>query len=270
MTMLGNYINLDKSIARRMQMEEAIKNSKLKFPLQRFAAINGKDYEFPNKKLSFGQWGCWLSHLSIIEHYSNINNNEPVLILEDDCEFNEYLNIAIDLINNYKEDWDILYLDATFVEVDDMFSINGILSTMNTSEPKIYDIDSRTTIYGTHGYILNPLKIKKILELLKANIFIGLPIDNVFCALINQGRLSAKIILPLLIYPSDQNEKSEISTEQHPLINDWITYRYLISLKNIKQMGALKAIEESKKIGQRRVLFDFSKKFQPLGSISLT
>lgn len=267
MIMLGNYINLEKSIERRMQVEDSIHSSKLKFPLRRFSAINGKEYKFPNKELSFGQWGCWLSHLSIIEHHSIINNDEPLLILEDDCGFSEDLNIAMDLINDYKEDWDIIYLDATFVEVDDMFSINEILMNMENCKPKIYDINRKTTIYGTHGYILNPLSIKKVLDLLKANIFTGLPIDNVFCALINEGALNAKIILPLLIYPSDHNNKSEITTEQHPLINDWITYRDLISLRNIKHMGALNAIEESKKIGQRRIIFDFSRKFHPLNSI---
>ncbi|BDU54770.1 glycosyltransferase family 25 protein [Limnohabitans sp. TEGF004] len=267
--MIGYYINLDRSVERRLQFEGALQRSELEFHIQRFPAINGQEYPVQNKNLSFGQWGCWLSHLSIIEHHVNNVTNDLVLILEDDSCFDKNLNLAHDLIKNYQEDWDIIYLDGTFVEVGDMISINNILHNSAVNIPKIHDIHHETTIYGTHGYILNYKNIKKVHELLKNNIFLGLPIDNILCALVNEKKINAKIILPLIIYPSDENNKSNICNDQHPLINDWITYRHLISLKNIKENGPIDAIEKSKEIGQRRISFDFSKKFLPLRNLQL-
>lgn len=268
--MIGYYINLDRSKERRLQIEDALQRSEIAFPIQRFSAIDGKEYPIQNAHLSFGQWGCWLSHLSIIEHHANNSTTEPVLILEDDSCFDKDLNSALSLINNYKEDWDIIYLDGTFVEVNDMFSINNMLNGSATLTPEIYNIHYSTTIYGTHGYILNNKNINKIHRLIKNNMSIGLPIDNILCALINEKKINAKIILPLIIYPSDENKKSDICNEQHPLINDWITYRYLISLKNIKENGVENAIQKSKEIGLRRISFDFSKKFSPLRNLQLT
>ncbi len=228
------YINLDSATQRKILIESQKNKIDLNFEIKRFPAIRGIDHaETKPSDLSYGQWGCWLSHLEVI--HRSLFNDDHLLIIEDDEHFEESFLKASSLIESISnEDWDIIYLDATFVEVFDYIKIARRIQNSYSSENFFFDIDKSFTVYGTHGYILNKNKKIKIFELLRRNSRLGIPIDNVFCAAIQQELLKAKIILPLMLSPGPETAASQISNENHPLANDWQEFRTLISNQSLK------------------------------------
>ena len=74
--------------------------------------------------------------------------------------------------------------------------------------------------------------------------------------------------LPLLLSPGTETVNSQINQGNHPLGNDWIEFRQLISVHNIINnyneylLGKVEFI--TKKLMINRLNFSFSKKFLPL------
>jgi len=104
------YINLNKRVDRREQIEKELNAFDLKY--ERFEAI-----ETPG----FGIYGCGLSHLEVLK-VARTNNYENVLILEDDFtflvskdEFEKQLTSFFDL----KLDFDVLMLSYHELQKDE-------------------------------------------------------------------------------------------------------------------------------------------------------
>lgn len=264
------YINLDSAIKRNEIIEKQIKESGLIFNLKRFPAISGNEVPESPSNLTFGQWGCWCSHVKIIE--SSVNNDHNLLIIEDDEYFNSMLNHA-ELIQDSLENinWDIIYLDLTVVETEDYLflsrNLNKIITT--NSPPTLIKLPNTFTAYGTHGYIVNNLSKIKVLELLKANSKIGLPIDNVFCAAIQESKLNSYVLLPLILEPGSETKNSQINSNSHPLENDWIEYREMLSIYKVGSLISdylnMNKIEKiTSKVIKSRISHSVLNKFQPL------
>lgn len=226
--MQSYYINLDRATARRELIERQIVESNLDFTIERFAAINGESYKNTVDTLSAGQLGCWQSHLRLIE--TSLSNNEDLLIIEDDEYFSSKLNNLMHVKPSF--DWDIIYLDATFVEIEDYLFISRSYHKNLSNGLRIIEIPSNSTVYGTHAYLINGEKKKKIFEILLKNSETGLPIDNVFAAAIQERRINAGITLPLLCAPGKETENSQINNQTHPLSKQWIEFRKSISAYN--------------------------------------
>ncbi len=267
------YINLDSAILRRSQMEKQISSSSLLFKLERFNAVRGQDYQIKNENLSNGQWGCWLSHLSIIN--SCLHDSEDLLIIEDDEYFDPMLNHVITVINELQaQEWDLLYLDLTTVEVEDyLYIARAINKKVNADlKPSSIKLPKEFTAYGTHSYVINSKSKGKVLGHLNRYINTGLPIDNVFCHGIQSGDISAFIALPLLTSPGSETVNSQINPNNHPLESSWIKFRKLASIYNIKENFdeyLQEKIEiETKEIISKRLDFSCLLKFKPLNNIT--
>jgi GR25 family glycosyltransferase involved in LPS biosynthesis len=263
------YINLDSADLRRKKIEEQIASSSLLFELDRFSAINGKDFQNKNINLSNGQWGCWLSHLSIIK--SSLSNFENLLILEDDEHFTPLLNHLIPILENLNfEEWDLLYLDLTIVEAEDYLFIARKLKDkiLKDIRPTTFKIPKEFTAYGTHAYVINGNRKEKIFDFLSKNLDSGFPIDNIFCHGIQEGHISAHITLPLLTSPGSETTQSQINNGSHPLENTWINFRNLISIYSIKdkyqEYLQSKLDVETKEAIINRLNFSCLDKFKPI------
>lgn len=229
--MQSYYINLDRATERRELIEAQIKKADLNFTIERFPAINGSDFEWNDSSLSKGQWGCWQSHLAIIER--SLANNEDLLIIEDDEYFSNELNKIIDIRKIAgNTDWDIIYLDATIVEVEDYLLFSRSYYKNINNELYILKVPPTSTIYGTHAYLINGKKKQKFFDILSKNFQTGLPIDNVFAAAIQEKRVSALFTLPFLCSPGKETSNSQINHGQHPLSKEWINYREFFSINN--------------------------------------
>lgn len=263
------YINLDTANVRRKKIEEQITSSSLPFNLQRFPALRGQDYPNKSLKLSNGQWGCWLSHLSIIN--SSLINTKNLLIIEDDEYFNPLLNHIVNVINELDStDWDLLYLDLTTVETEDyLYIARKIKEQLATNlRPSSLKIPKEFTAYGTHAYVINGKSKQHIFNYLAENINSGLPIDNIFCHGIQEGEISAFMALPLLTAPGSETTISQINHGNHPLEDDWINFRKLISIYNIqatdKEYLNKKLEIETRSIIKKRLDFSCLLKFEPI------
>lgn len=73
-----------------------------------FEAIDGSSIKDNYSNLSIGNVGLIHSNIQIIEE-SIKNNYEKILIIEDDCVFNENINNIDDYFNHLPSDWDMVY-----------------------------------------------------------------------------------------------------------------------------------------------------------------
>lgn len=230
------YINLDRATARRDLIEQQIKKSNLKFELQRFSAVNGVAQKGNHPALSNGQWGCWLSHVGIIE--KSLSNLEDLLVIEDDEFFTQEINNILSITEHLKDkDWDIIYLDATIVEVEDYLLLSRACNKnlkLNYGVT-VLDIPNTSTIYGTHAYLINGKKKEKVFDILKKNIQTGLAIDNVYAAAIQEGKIIAGVTIPFLCAPGEETHNSQINTGSHPLSKSWSNFREILSIDSPKR-----------------------------------
>lgn len=118
------WINLDKDEEKNQQMEEIVNRLGFK-NASRFSAVTGIE---PHEGVRHGEEhyrSCAESHFSILIEAIK-NETFPILILEDDVEFEENLDIFLDSIDGELEvpdDIDALYLgtshgDGTFKAVE--------------------------------------------------------------------------------------------------------------------------------------------------------
>lgn len=255
---------MNDAIVRNDIITNQLKQAKITFPVTRFEAIEGKHHIEKNNGLSNGQWGCWLSHMSLLEESAS-ELTEHLLILEDDEEFNSDLNLIESLIKDLPENiWDIIYLDLTAVETEDYLFLTRELKKSGGLN-KIVSLPRNFTAYGTHAYVVNKLSKRKIITLLKKNCQKGLPIDNVFSALHNTYQINSFACIPFLTGPNESTENSQINTSAHPLESSWIKFRKFMYDKKFSNDPNKRLIE----IINERLNFSLTEQFHPLRSITL-
>lgn len=264
------YINLYNAIDRRKNIECCMASSSLK--LKRIEAILGRESDIKINGLSDSQTGCYLTHLKVLKKYTDSHNH--LMILEDDSFFDNSIVIADELISNLKDNWDIIYLDSTIVEVSDYIDLSrklfNHLNNKNSIDHFISKINTTQTIFGTHGYIVNKKSIGKLANILIDGMTLGKPIDNIYSINVKNKKINSYIILPTLISPSIDTVNSQISENEHPLMKDWINFRELISTKKFSQFNNLsvESFLNDLQIGalniiQNRLKFSFFGEFTP-------
>ena len=268
--MQGFYINLDRSQKRRDEIECQIDASKASVNFQRFAAVDGKLVSIPVANLSAPELGCYLSHLQVL---TSAVNDEDILVIEDDEVIHPILCKAIyDVMEFQSESWDIIYLDMTIVEVEDILFLSRKLKQVILGQIKsnLFKIPNWMTVYGTHAYIVNYKNKSKIVQLLENSLNLGLPIDNVFCAGIQQNLLNAFVYLPLPMGPSEETFSSSIATADHPLMQDWVLFRKTIDADFSQDSTTLlsEISETIKAICINRLNFSCLETFNPLNRIT--
>ena len=267
--MIYVYLNLLHAEERKKNIEKCFHKANLFF--NRVEAIYGKNSSIKLHGLDDPQTGCFLTHMKAL--LLNVNLNDHLMILEDDSYFNESIIIANQLIDTFNFDWDIIYLDNTVVEVNDYLELTQSLYKhihhSNSFTPFLHKIKPNQTLFGTHGYIVNKNSINKILTILNNSISAGKPIDNIYSMNIKNNNLSAFMILPTLVSPSVDTNFSQISPNEHPLMQDWIKFRDLISYKSfIKNESNTKSFlleisEQTISIINNRLNFSFYGEFLP-------
>lgn len=119
------FINLDKSVERRKEMESQLERTGL--PFERFSAIDGNSYseEFFNgyysanenaKKyyvsLSKSEIACYISHLKVCEKIIS-ENLDYAIVLEDDIILKDFFAFVPNALNSIA-DWNYIKLIAPF------------------------------------------------------------------------------------------------------------------------------------------------------------
>ncbi|CAK0745244.1 hypothetical protein CCP1ISM_2030001 [Azospirillaceae bacterium] len=126
--------------SRQDRLEHCIKElDDINIKFKRFPGLTFKEKaNFPN----IGSRGCFESHKSILE--MNINNRNPILIMEDDILINRQFSIK-HYLNDIPSNWDMLFF-------------------YNSNNDKSDKKWIKTRTLGTHFYIINNKSIQKILS----------------------------------------------------------------------------------------------------------
>jgi len=167
------YINLDRRIDRKENMEKELKKINYKGPVERISAVDGRTLDLPNLSRSLiteegikdasdktrglywvmtkGAIGCALSHHNLANKIiEEIKDNDYVLIVEDDIEFQpDFLN----KVEEYTKEippFDILFL--------------GYHYKHNKKEGNSY-YDQPLKSWGTFGFITNKKGSQELLKL---------------------------------------------------------------------------------------------------------
>ena len=186
-------VNLDK----RPDRLENFKNQVEKYDLgnfEIFKAIDGKNLDMSEfkTKLRPGELGLILTIINIVKICKS-NNYENVLIVEDDCEFNNEINFIDSYFEKLPSDWDMTFLH------------DGCNMHASNIRPDIIwykEIYSRTVC----SYMLTLETAKKIVEtLLPIDDHPYIAIDNCLNEEIQKHNLNVYWCEPVIIKEGSQN-----------------------------------------------------------------
>lgn len=185
--MLFVYINLKERVEKNEHMNNMLKSLNLEF--ERFEAIRPKlseaikmdrliprvtEYLSNKNKVQrgLGLIGCYLSHLTVLKKYRNINS-KYLCVLEDDVVFDKssikQINDIIDIFDNNNIDWDIFRSVWNFKKLDTSKLLYNKIYKFNLPNHKgISAENEHSNIFcgGTHFQLINIKNIEKIITYL--------------------------------------------------------------------------------------------------------
>jgi hypothetical protein len=226
----GAYINLDRDTARRAAIEAQLAGLGLPYVVERLPGIDGAKAGGLPAGLRPGQFGCWLSHLAALER--SLGSDRHLHVIEDDALISRKLRALPELLGaleSGKGDWDLLYLDATLVEIDDMYRMfDWVRQSRERGIVQVCKVPAQFTVFGTHSYVVNGERKRQVHEFLAGRLDSGYPIDNVLAQAIREGALKAFVSAPFLITGSDAGLESSVGYEggDHGFLA-WLLFRRL-------------------------------------------
>lgn len=128
-------------------------------PPLRFSAVDGSQVEIPSWWDSGqGAWGCYQSHLQIIEDCLE-EAVESVLLLEDDAVFHEHFGRDVRaFLQNLPDDWQMIYLGGQHLEMQSRVPerVNDhVYRPYNVNRTHAYAIRGRTMLEKVHKHLLD-------------------------------------------------------------------------------------------------------------------
>jgi GR25 family glycosyltransferase involved in LPS biosynthesis len=160
--------------------------------------INEMQIDFNGGELfSIGEVGCYLSHMKIIRDVLIEDDYNYGVVFEDDFSFedenlHEKIEEALHNILLHDKDFDILYLG----------NLND--NRYDNVKNNIYTVDKNNPLWGTHAYLINNKKKKKIFNSLKK---FDKAIDNKLKELIDLDVLKGYVLYPSIVFQQSQNGK---------------------------------------------------------------
>lgn len=216
-------INLQENVVRRMAIKSQLDKTNLNYEF--IEAVNGSNlsdeeikalvYDYPNCKLTKGEIGCALSHLSIYDRIIK-ENISHALIFEDDAIIPE--NIS----NIFRE---IRQLDND--KKANVYLLSRVHSFIENSKLNNHLYSAYQAI-GAHAYIINKKAAERMISAQKPIIYEAdmwwyfkfFNYINVYC------------YIPHIINSSDENkDDSSLELERAKLVDDRVRYRSLVRKK---------------------------------------
>ena len=194
-------INLD----RRPDRLENFKKEVEKYNLgefERFSAYDGKGLNLTNEyNLKPGEIGVIKSNLDIIKDAKK-NKYNTILIIEDDCVFNNEIKNFNNLIDYIPEDWDMIYFGGNHSHTNNDLRINN----------KVIKI---TNSFAIHCVAIKSTVFDEILEILNNY---DRQIDVLYCEIQKKHNVYC-------FYPAIAKQKIDFSDIQNRIVD----YNYLIN-----------------------------------------
>jgi GR25 family glycosyltransferase involved in LPS biosynthesis len=226
----GVFINLERAPERRAAMDKQLSDIRLPYAIERFAAIDGSREPGCPESLRPGQYGCWLSHLGALEQ--SMSNHRHLHVMEDDVVLSSKLALLPEALGALASDlgagWDILYLDATLVEIADMYQMfEWAQQARAKGLVDVHRIPAGFTVYGMLSYVVNSGRKKHFRDFLRSHLHAGVPVDNVVASGIQKGEIKAYVTAPFLTTGSDASMVSTLGYQDGDGFLAWFLFRRL-------------------------------------------
>jgi hypothetical protein len=222
----GVYINLERAPARRAAMEAQL--ARLPYPVRRFAAIDGEARGGRPLELLPSQYGCWLSHLEVLAGAGAAHLH----VMEDDvllgARVAEIPNMLAMLDGSAQGGWDLFYLDAVLVEIQDMYAMfEWCASARRQDAVRLCQVPRDFTVYGTMSYVVNGARRARVAEFLASHRESGKAVDNVLAHGIRSGALEAYVAAPFVTSGLELGLESTIAASEDERQLAWLLFRRL-------------------------------------------
>lgn len=226
----GVYINLDRSTERRSSMESQLSEIDSGYPVHRLPAVDGGKRSDCPAGLRPAQYGCWLSHLQALQQFAAAG--EHLHVMEDDALLSSALPALPGVIEALEAgsggNWDLLYLDATLVELPDMYQMfEWVQASREKATVQVHRVPPEFTVYGTHSYVVNSRRKRLVHDFLERHLATQKPIDNVMAYGIQGGHLQAYLTTPFLTSGSDQSLVRTVGDRGDDRFVAWLLFRRL-------------------------------------------
>ena len=124
--------------------------------LRSYARFFREDFDFVPPDAQLGNFGCTLSHVTLLEHAQH-SERDVIFVFEDDFVLNRPFAELINLVNGFPPDWELINLAAWGCEFSDM--------EMVSYESRTFCRVIEGKICGAFGLAYKTSAIPKILEL---------------------------------------------------------------------------------------------------------
>jgi GR25 family glycosyltransferase involved in LPS biosynthesis len=132
--------------------------------LKDYARFFREDFDFVPPDAQLGNYGCTLSHLTLLEATQE-SEKDVIFVFEDDFVLSRPFADLIDAVNRFPQDWDLINLGGWHSEEPPMI------------EPVVYEGCEYTRVLdrvkGTFGLAVRTRSIPMILELARGNFGAG-------------------------------------------------------------------------------------------------
>jgi hypothetical protein len=226
----GLYINLERSPERRAAMEQQLREARLPYPVRRFPALEGATLRDCPPGLRAPQWGCFQSHLAALE--ASLSSEAPLHVMEDDALLGPELAGLPGILETLEAgsggDWDLLFLDATLIELPDMqlmYEWTELAREKGTVH--VRGVPRGFCLYGLHSYVVNGRRKGRVHAFLRQYSRAGRAIDGVTAHGIQSGALKASVTAPFLTSGSDLGLTNRTLGERDDSFLAWFLFRRL-------------------------------------------
>lgn len=224
----GIYINLERSVARRLAVEKQLKNFAIAALYTRLPAIDGSSLKrLPHAAITAGEEGAFRSHAQAI--WEGVAGGLPLHILEDDALISASTANIIDeaISTGVMDRFDIVFTD-TLVAPDlgmlkallHAFEKTRQLQKLRLGDLQLFDV-SRQNFACLTSWLVSPKALARVSAMLDAELATGprLPVDLFLRQCANAGKLSAGLLAPFITsFNPDEMLRSTIAAGQAPAI----------------------------------------------------
>ena len=222
----GFFINLDRSVDRKIALEGALDRFGLGGAVKRFPALEGDSRP---SAISPNELGCFLSHQRAIEA---ADPERHLLVFEDDVwfppQFQHYFQIAQRLMAADNSDMVFLNMTVDFPKVSHvqrLIRAKRKLGDIHAPAFSRFGLNDAKGLYdfGMMAYVVRKGAQAKISAILAEAAHDGYkqPVDRIIGAAIGTGRIKASVLFPYIV-GIDQSLSIAISDrkKRHLLFND--------------------------------------------------
>lgn len=216
----GFYINLDRAVKRRAQLEQLIAEAGLAERYARFAAIDGSAITYgPGAVPGSAALGCTLSHLSIVKN--QLDSGTHLHIIEDDAVLHRDIARVFERFVNHGQirEWDLFMTDIFLPPDVYLFKYLHAKYKESAATGSISFLDiGEWDFAGSTSYFVNEKSKKRFLQLMEHEFPPHTPYDLRIRALAKNKILKVYTCFPFYSTLSASSSDSTIAGGFEPVL----------------------------------------------------